>query len=123
MNKSLLVEKIMHPDVLKSIKKSVSRLAAKPENRGGRIPCEYCRANEKFENEHEVLEHIKSMHPIQCPGKVENILEQRVDYFSPPSIFVKIQIKGAKITLQSQEADPSINFCFQLLMKLIQSQT
>jgi len=42
-------------------------LAAKPENRGGRIPCEYCRANEKFENEHEVLEHIKSMHPIQCP--------------------------------------------------------
>ena len=70
MNKSLLVEKIMHPDVLKSIKKSVSRLAAKPENRGGRIPCEYCRANEKFENEHEVLEHIKSMHPIQCPGTV-----------------------------------------------------
>ena len=69
MNKSLLVEKIMHPDVLKSIKKSVSRLAAKPENRGGRIPCEYCRANEKFENEHEVLEHIKSMHPIQCPGR------------------------------------------------------
>ena len=33
--------------------------------------------------------------------KVEKILEQRVDYFSPPSIFVKIQIKGAKITLQS----------------------
>ena len=67
INKSLLVEKIMHPDVLKSIKKSVSRLASRPENRGGRIPCEYCRANEKFENEHEVLEHIKSMHPIQCP--------------------------------------------------------
>ena len=68
MNKSLLVEKIMHPDVLKSIKKSVSKLAAKPENRGGRIPCEYCRANEKFDSEHDVLEHIKSMHPIQCPG-------------------------------------------------------
>jgi len=67
MNKSLLVEKIMHPDVLKSIKKSVSKLAAKPGNRGGRIPCEYCRANEKFDSEHDVLEHIKSMHPMQCP--------------------------------------------------------
>ena len=90
MNKSLLVEKIMHPDVLKSIKKSVSRLAAKPENRGGRIPCEYCRANEKFENEHEVLEHIKSMHPIQCPGKVRSCY--RVSIPSKPSsqkIFTK----------------------------------
>ena len=55
-------------------------------------------------------------------GKVEKILEQRVDYFLPPKIFVKIQMKGAKITLQSQESDLSINFCSQLLMKLIQSQ-
>ena len=34
-------------------------------------------------------------------SKVENILEQGVDKFLPSSIFVKIQIKGVKITLQS----------------------
>ena len=34
-------------------------------------------------------------------GKVQKFLEQIVDYFSPSSIFVKVQIKGAKITLQS----------------------
>lgn len=66
MNKSLLVEKIMHSDVLKHIKRSVSRLAAK-HPRGQKIPCEYCRTSDKFSNENEVLEHIKHMHPIQCP--------------------------------------------------------
>ncbi len=63
-SKSLLVEKIMHPDVLQSIKKSVAKLAR--EHRG-RIPCEYCRANETFKTEENVLEHVKNMHPIQCP--------------------------------------------------------
>ena len=63
-SKSLLVEKIMHPDVLLSIKKSVAKLAR--EHRG-RIPCEYCRANETFKTEEDVLEHVKNMHPIQCP--------------------------------------------------------
>ena len=57
----------MHPEVLNSIKKSVARLANRPENKRKMLPCEYCRTNEKFENEDQVLEHVKSMHPIQCP--------------------------------------------------------
>ena len=55
----------MHPGVLESIKKSVSKLAA--HNKGEKLPCEYCRANELFDTEHDVLEHVKNMHPIQCP--------------------------------------------------------
>ena len=60
-----LVEKIMHSGVLDSIKKSVSKLAY--QNNGINIPCIYCRANEIFDNENDVLEHVKLMHPIQCP--------------------------------------------------------
>ena len=63
--RSLLVEKIMHPGVLESIKKSVAKLAS--QNKDGKLPCEYCRANEFFDTEHDVLEHVKAMHPIQCP--------------------------------------------------------
>lgn len=67
-NKSLLVEKIMHTDVLESIKRSVYSLARKlAAEHQKKVPCEYCRANEKFDSADEVLEHIKSMHPIQCP--------------------------------------------------------
>ena len=39
--RSLLVEKIMHPGVLESIKKSVAKLAS--QNKDGKLPCEYCR--------------------------------------------------------------------------------
>ena len=39
--------------------------------------------------------------PYKLCVKVEKILEQRVNYFLPSSIFIKIQIKGGKITLQS----------------------
>ena len=62
---SLLEEKFMHPDVLVSITISVAKLAS--ENKNDKLPCEYCRANEFFDSEHDVLEHIKTAHPIQCP--------------------------------------------------------
>ena len=55
----------MHPGVLESIKKSVAKLAS--HNKDEKLPCEYCRANELFDTEHDVLEHVKNMHPIQCP--------------------------------------------------------
>jgi transposase-like protein len=56
----------MHSGVLNSIKKSVNRLKT---NLGPHetLPCEYCRANETFATEIDVIEHVKAMHPIQCP--------------------------------------------------------
>ena len=55
----------MHPGVLESIMKSVAELAS--QNKGGKLPCNYCRASEFFDTEIDVLEHIQNMHPIQCP--------------------------------------------------------
>ena len=37
------------------------------QNKDGKLPCNYCRANEYFDNELDVLEHIQNMHPVQCP--------------------------------------------------------
>ena len=66
-NKSKLVNKIMHAEILDSIVKSVAKLAAQPELRG-KIPCEYCRENVQFANQKALMDHITSEHPIQCPN-------------------------------------------------------
>ena len=63
--KSWLAERIIDPGVLESITISVAELVS--QNKDGKLPCNYCRANEYFDNELDVLEHIQNMHPVQCP--------------------------------------------------------
>ena len=61
--KNPALELTMDKNVLDSIRNAVSNLAKSQS----KLICEYCRAYEFFSTENEVLEHIKSTHPIQCP--------------------------------------------------------
>ena len=59
-------KRVMHSSVLESTIEAVIQLASQKEQHQN-IPCNYCDSNLVFDNSDYLIQHIVTMHPMQCP--------------------------------------------------------